>query len=108
MYLKELNQPTYPLPLEIIDLYKHGFLLAGLSQRYAGLTSEPQRHDVMNEVASKACISKLERYQHSTWTNTEMIKNASLMPLQVIQISASLLCLMSGRVEQPGHTHGPL
>ena len=47
MYLKELNQPTYPLPLEIIDLYKHGFLLAGLSQRYAGLTSEPQRHDLM-------------------------------------------------------------
>ena len=75
MYLKELNQPAYPLPLEIIDLYKHGtfffFLLAGLSQRYAGLTSEPQRHDLMNEVASKACISKLERYQHSTWTNTQ-------------------------------------
>ena len=52
MYLKELNQPTYPLPLEIIDLYKHVFfffffLLAGLSQRYAGLTSEPQQHDLM-------------------------------------------------------------
>ena len=48
MYLKELNQLTYPLPLEIIDLYKYiFFLLAGLSQRYAGLTSEPQRHDLM-------------------------------------------------------------
>ena len=61
MYLKELNQPTYPLPLEIIDLYKYGFflffLLAGLSQRYAGLTSEPQRHDLM-KLRAKLVSSK--------------------------------------------------
>ena len=53
MYLKELNQPTYPLPLEIIDFIRtfffclFVFLLAGLSQRYAGLTSEPELSDLM-------------------------------------------------------------
>ena len=35
-------------------------------------------------------------------------QNASLMPYQVIPISASLLCLTCGEIEQPGHIHGPL
>ena len=53
MYLKELNQPTYPLPLVTIDLHKQRlsmlFSLAGLAQRYAELTSEPQLSDLMND-----------------------------------------------------------
>ena len=42
MYLKELNQPAYPLPLEIIDLYKHGiFFFFFYLQVYPKGTSEP-------------------------------------------------------------------
>ena len=42
--------------LEIIDLYKQEvtfFFLADLAQKYAGLESEPELPDLMNEVASK-------------------------------------------------------
>ena len=75
--------------------------LAGLGSKYAGLESEPELSDLMNEVASKVS---------SKWKDISIQLGLTLndqkhfMELTLGDPnSVSLLYSLSGRVEQPGH-----